>query len=117
MLIECLYFMAVGLTIEDKDGFFFGTSWLLAKPAFLFAGITAGVAFLRPYSKLIIVSFLFGMAGACFGRMFTLVLSDTTDFSEKVRALGWVIPWLLAVVSIIQINLARVIRKTKLWNG
>lgn len=118
LLVEGVYFVAVGLTLTNQTSYFFDNPTFYARPTFFTAGVFALISSVFSYSRVVISFTIAFVAAACFGRAFTLIMDPQSSLSSIVLSTGWCIPFLLTVVSIVQINAARAVRKAvRAWEN
>lgn len=118
LLFQAIYFVAVGLTFEGEDRYFFGYGALDARAAFV---VAAGAALVMLFSKrhpprtVAVVMFFVGYATLLRG--FDVVLDVGTPFGARVRAVGWLLMWLATVVSITHMIAAEALRSSPRWTS
>ncbi len=118
LVVVAFYFTFAVTNWSGRDAVFFGVYWLNANYAFLAGGLSIWAFLISRDSFPVLIAMVTLVGLACMGRTFSVWFSEVYDGDERMRALGWVIPWLGVIVSCVQILAANAIRKGRaLWTG
>lgn len=127
VLIQAIYFMVIAFSFEGPDQYMFQMGLLPTGPAFFVAGLLGILILFFPRSRFVLIAWLLSMGLACIGRQFSILMmardllpADWTSeqvLAYRVRAMGWGLQVLGAIVAITQIIAAAALGRTRAWAG